>query len=204
MLSYGNYAQNNKRFIPHSFKSIRLRKVSINLESLCVMIGISFMLNISFMIYSNQHSSSGLKQLEIHEKSEDSNNDIISTIERSRKALEKLKMLLSSVASPNDRPWIWKPTKRYPSVPYQPSSHLNQSSLKISYNITDLPQSVTNEVNRVCQRLKEANNASGEIWCKLFNNTYTDTLLRATSIVDDKSTYIITGDIDLMWLRDSR
>jgi hypothetical protein len=93
---------------------------------------------------------------------------------------------------------------QYPSVPYQPSSLVNQSIPKVLYHITDLPLPVINEVNRVCKRLKQASKIGGEIWCKLFNKSYTDTLAKTTAILDDNSTYIITGDIDLMWLRDSR
>jgi hypothetical protein len=132
------------------------------------------------------------------------NTEVISTIERSTRALEKLKHLLASVASPNDPPWIWIPTTQYPSVPYQPSSFLYKSIPKLLSNMTDLPQSVINQVNRVCNRLKQTNKSGGEIWCKLFNKSYTDTLATTTTILDDNSTYIITGDIDLMWIRDSR
>jgi hypothetical protein len=169
------------------------------------MIGISFMFNIIFLTHIFQYSlSSESKQLVINSKSEDFNTDAISTIERSTRALEKLKNLLAGVTSSNDQPWIWIPTKQYPSVPYQPSSFLNHYIPKLLHNITDLPQSVTNEVKRVCKRLKQADKIGGKIWCKLFNTSYTDTLATTTTILDDNSTYIITGDIDLMWLRDSR
>jgi meiotically up-regulated gene 157 (Mug157) protein len=127
----------------------------------------------------------------------------MSTIERSRNALEKLKQLLNSVMSPNDQPWIWTPTSEYPSVPYQPTSLLNQHIPKSIHNREIVPQSVRNEINRVCQQLKKANQIGGEIWCKLFTKCYADTLATTTTLLDDNSTYIITGDIDLMWLRDS-
>lgn len=206
MLSNGKYDRDKIHFISRLLKIIRLNKISQYLGIICFIIGISFILNLFLIIYSYRYSLlSELKQLEtMNSKTKYSNNDIISTIERSKKALEKLKLLLSSVSSPIDQPWIWTPTKKYPSVPYQPTLLINQTIPKILYNITSLPQSVLNEVNRVCQQLKQANNISGKIWCKLFNQSYTDTLLRTTSILDDNSTYIITGDIDLMWLRDSR
>jgi len=163
------------------------------------------MFNIFFIPRFVKYSlSSELKNLVINSKSKDFDNDTISTIERSSRALEKLKSLLASIASPNDQPWIWKPTVQYPSVPYQPTPLLNQSIPKLLYNLTDLPQSVTNEIDRVCERLKQAGKINGIIWCQLFKRCYTNTLATTTTILDDNSTYIITGDIDLMWLRDSR
>ncbi len=198
MLSYG-YS------IRHLVKIIRMRNTYMHLKLLCLMIGISFLFNLFFITHFFQHSSSSeLRQLVMNSKSEDCNANIISTIERSARALERLKNLLASVTSPGDQPWIWIPTMQYPSVPYQPSSLVNQSIPKVLYHITDLPLPVINEVNRVCKRLKQASKIGGEIWCKLFNKSYTDTLAKTTAILDDNSTYIITGDIDLMWLRDSR
>ena len=186
-------------------KSIQIRKTCTYIKLLGFMIGISFVFNFLFISYIYQYSiSSELTQLVMPSKSNDCNAEIISTIERSTNALATLKNLLTSVASPHDQPWIWKPTKQYPSVPYQPSSSFNQLIPKLLHNITTLPQSVANEVNRVCQRLKQANKIGGKIWCELFNKSYIDTLITTTTILDDNSTYIVTGDIDLMWLRDSR
>jgi hypothetical protein len=163
------------------------------------------MVNIFFIPHFSKYSlSTEIKRYAIDWKSIDLNSGIINTTERSSKALEKLKDLLASVASPNDQPWIWTPTTEYPSVPYQPTSLINQSIPKLLYNFTDLPQSITNEIDLVCKRLNQANKVGGEIWCKLCEKCYTDTLARTTKILDDNSTYIITGDIDLMWLRDSR
>ena len=71
-------------------------------------------------------------------KSKDLNNNPISTIERSKKALENLKILLSSVMSPNAEPWIWSPSSEYPSVPYQPSSMLNEN----------IPKPIDNDKNQ--------------------------------------------------------
>jgi hypothetical protein len=205
MFSFGHYRGSNARFIRRLLKSIRIRKKCTCSELLHLMIGISFMVNILFLIHFFQNSSSPkLEELVIHSKSEDFNTDIISTIERSTRAYEKLKKLLTSVTSSDDQPWIWIPTKQYPSVPYQPTLLLNKSIPKSLYKIKDLPQSVINEVDRVCKRLKQANQIGGDIWCQLFKKSYTDTLATTTTILDDNSTYIITGDIDLMWLRDSR
>jgi hypothetical protein len=202
MLSYNRHRGFNIRYL---IKIIRMRSTCTHFRLLSVIIGISFMFNLLFMIQFFQYSSSfEIIQMVRNSKSDDFNTDIISTVERSARALERLKNLLASVTSPGEEPWIWMPTDEYPSVPYQPSSLLNQSIPKILYKITDLPQSVIKEVNRVCKRLKQASRIGGDIWCKLFNKSYTDTLATTTAILDDSSTYVITGDIDLMWLRDSR
>jgi hypothetical protein len=180
------------------------------LEIICLMIFLSLILNIFsmnriFHCSSILSSSNQVKTVTIISKSKDLNNHPISTIERSRKALEKFKILLNNVMSSNDQPWIWSPTAQYPSVPYQPTSLLNQNIPKVIHNnISIVPQSVKNEINRVCQRLHKANKIGGKIWCKLFEKCYADTLATTTTLLDDNSTYIITGDIDLMWLRDSR
>jgi hypothetical protein len=128
----------------------------------------------------------------------------MSTLERSKQALQQLKSLLNSVRSENDQPWIWEPTSEYPSVPYQPTSLLTSSSPKITLNISVLPRLLTMKVDDICQRLISAQKSGGEIWCQLFNKSFSSTLITTTSLLDDETTYIITGDIDLMWLRDSR
>ena len=130
--------------------------------------------------------------------------DPLSTVERSTRALEQLKELLESVRLPDDPAWIWTPSSQYPSVPYQPTSLRNRTIPKALTNVNRVPQVVTEEISRVCERLKRAHPVGGEIWCVLFNVSYSDTLARTTSLLDDHSTFIITGDIDLMWLRDSR
>ncbi len=182
---------------------IRTQMKYTRLEILGSMIFFSLILNIYsvnrvFHCSTNLPSATEVKLLisESHEP--------ISTIERSKKALEKLKILLNSVMSSTDQPWIWSPTSQYPSVPYQPTSLFNQTIPKPIHNIPRVPQSVQDEINRVCQRLNQANKNGGEIWCKLFRKCYADTLATTTILLDDNSTFIITGDIDLMWLRDSR
>ncbi|CAF4069709.1 unnamed protein product [Rotaria magnacalcarata] len=204
MYSRGSYNEYYVRFIRNLSQSIPKRKISKNLLLIYLMIGLILTFNILFMTDIFPFSSlCKLQESVISSKSEDFNHDAISTIERSKRALEKLKVLLASVMSPDGQPWIWIPTKEYPSVPYQPTFLLNQTIPKPLYNITDLPRSVVHEINRVCRRLKQADQVGGAIWCKLFKKTYSDTLVTTTTILDDKSTYIITGDIDLMWLRDS-
>lgn len=179
-------------------KRFRIRAKYTRLEVIGLIISISLLINIFSInrLFQCSSVSNDIKTMSIN-----SNNEPISTVERSRKALEKLKILLNSVMSPNDKPWIWLPTAEYQSVPYQPTSLSNQHIPKSINNGTILPQSVKNEINRVCQRL---NKVGGEIWCKLFTKCYADTLATTTTLLDDNSTYIITGDIDLMWLRDSR
>ncbi|CAF0991309.1 unnamed protein product [Rotaria sordida] len=212
MFSYGRCYEYYIRYIRYLLKSIRRRKIHQLLGFLCLIIGLSFIFNILPSTDFFQSSlSSKSQQTVISSKSENTNNNNnnnnnnnpLSTIERSTMALEKLKELLASVMSSNDQPWIWIPTEQYPSVPYQPTSLLNQHIPKPLYNNTDLPKSVKNEVNRVCKRLTQANETGGKIWCELFKNSYTDTLATTTTILDDNTTFIITGDIDLMWLRDS-
>lgn len=128
----------------------------------------------------------------------------MSTIERSRKALETLKSLLNSTLSSDAQPWIWFPTDQYPSVPYQPTFSSQERIPRPIGNPSIVPPSVNHEIDRVCQRLITANTTHGEIWCKLFRKCYADTLATTTTLLDDRTTYVITGDIDLMWLRDSR
>lgn len=183
---------------------LRLKKSRGHLEFLCLMIMSSFLLNVMLTRHLYQCSLLEHLQNKTSINGERSSDNRISPIERSTKALAQLKHLLESVRSPGDPPWIWKPSRQYPSVPYQPSTLVNQTIPKPLSNITDLPQVVTDEVSRVCQRLKRAHAAGGKIWCQLFNKSYSDTLATTTTLLDDNSTFIITGDIDLMWLRDSR
>ena len=181
---------------------IRIQMKYTRLEILGLMIFFSLLLNI-YSINRVSHRSVILPATEISPLNFEP-RDPISTIERSRRALEKLKVLLNSVISSTDQPWIWSPTSQYPSVPYQPTSLLNEKIPKPIQNIPIVPQSVKDEIDRVCQRLNRANKDGGEIWCKLFSKCYADTLATTTTLLDDNSTFIITGDIDLMWLRDSR
>ncbi|CAF0988228.1 unnamed protein product [Adineta ricciae] len=186
------------------FKFIRWRAKYTRLEVIGSLILISLFINIFSINRLFQCSSSvttvssELKTLEIH-----LNTKPTSTIERSKKALENLKILLNSVLSANDQPWIWSPSAQYPSVPYQPTSLLNQKIPKAINAKSIAPQVVQDEINRVCRRLTSVNSTGGQIWCQLFTKCYADTLATTASLLDDNTTYIITGDIDLMWLRDS-
>ncbi len=185
---------------------IRIQMKYTRLEILGSMIFLSLILNI-YSINRVFHCSTNLPATEVKTLTtliSKFHHDPISTIQRSKKALEKLKILLNSVMSSHDQPWIWSPTAQYPSVPYQPTSLSDENIPKPIHNIPIVPQSVNDEINRVCQRLNQANKNGGEIWCKLFRKCYADTLATTATLLDDNSTYIITGDIDLMWLRDSR
>lgn len=167
------------------------------LEILASMICLSLTLNIYSII---RLSSNEMNTLTCMSKTAPA----VSTIERSRHALNKLKTLMNSVRSPNTEPWVWSSTSQYPSVPYQPTS-LDQERIPRPVRVQSIvPASVNNEIDRVCQRLIQANATRGNTWCQLFRKCYADTLATTTTLLDDQTTYIITGDIDLMWLRDSR
>jgi hypothetical protein len=104
MFSYGHNRGYNIR---HLIKIIRIRNTYIHFKLLCLMIGICFLFNLFFIILFFQYSPSFESiKLVRNSKSEDCNIDIISTIERSASALERLKNLLASVRSPGDQPWI--------------------------------------------------------------------------------------------------
>ncbi|CAF1411524.1 unnamed protein product [Rotaria magnacalcarata] len=186
-------------------KSIRTRIKYIRLETIGLIIFISLLFNIFSLNYIFQCASSVShdKSLLFFSNSKNVNNDLISTIERSRRALETLKVLLDSILTSNDQPWIWLPTAEYPSVPYQPTPLSKQHIPKAIRDYKILPNAVSNEINRVCKRLIATNKSAGEIWCKLFAKSYADTIATTTTLLDDSTTYMITGDIDLMWLRDS-
>lgn len=59
---------------------------------------------------------------------------------------------------------------------------------------------VQKEIDEVCKKLKDKGE---EKLVKLFENCFPNTLETTTEISDEKSTYIFTGDIPAMWLRDS-
>ena len=55
------------------------------------------------------------------------------------------------------------------------------------------------EVKRICEE-KLANDA--ELW-ELFKNCYPNTMDTTVKTLGEKDTFVITGDIPAMWLRDS-
>ena len=181
-------------------KAFRTRMKYSRLEMIGSMILISLLINLVSIHRIFQCSSTE----EFRSVKTPAHAPPLSTIERSRQALATLKALLNSVMSATDQPWIWSPSAQYPSVPYQPTSLSNRSIPRAITTAPKVPQVVTDEIERVCQRLNKTNHAGGEVWCKLFTKCYADTLATTMTLLDDDSTYIITGDIDLMWLRDSR
>ncbi len=60
----------------------------------------------------------------------------------------------------------------------------------------NLPKTVLETVETISKKLSPK-------MAELFSNCYTNTLLTTTEIMEDGSTFIITGDIPAMWLRDS-
>lgn len=67
-------------------------------------------------------------------------------------------------------------------------------------NYTFPPQSVKDETNRIVRILRDMGR---DQLAEIFYNCYTDTINRSVALLPDGTTYIITGDIPLMWLRDS-
>lgn len=63
-----------------------------------------------------------------------------------------------------------------------------------------IPQSILDEVNRVCTILT---NKGRDKLCRMFKNCYLNTIETTVTYLNDSTTYIITGDIDKMWMRDS-
>lgn len=60
----------------------------------------------------------------------------------------------------------------------------------------EIPQSVRQAARETAEKLPK--NAS-----EIFQNCYLDTLANTTTLLDDGTTFLITGDIPAMWLRDS-
>ena len=72
---------------------------------------------------------------------------------------------------------------------------------KYSKTITKFPpDAVSKECDRICDILREKNRTT---LSTIFENCYKDTLKTTVDLLEDGTTYIITGDIPLMWLRDS-
>eukprot|EP01128_Nolandella_sp_AFSM9_P007087 TRINITY_DN3789_c0_g1_i1.p1 TRINITY_DN3789_c0_g1~~TRINITY_DN3789_c0_g1_i1.p1 ORF type:complete len:630 (-),score=113.66 TRINITY_DN3789_c0_g1_i1:2000-3889(-) len=62
------------------------------------------------------------------------------------------------------------------------------------------PPSVVGLIERVCSYLTSINR---EKLCKIFARTFPNTLQTTVQMLHDGTAYVITGDIPLMWLRDS-
>lgn len=61
-----------------------------------------------------------------------------------------------------------------------------------------LPQSIKDFMNEINQLAKEQPE-----WLEVFNNSFLDTLQNTVKILEDNTTFVLTGDIPAMWLRDS-
>jgi meiotically up-regulated gene 157 (Mug157) protein len=61
-----------------------------------------------------------------------------------------------------------------------------------------MPKSITNAIDDVCIKLKDR-----PILEKMFRQCFTNTLETTTELLADGTTYVFTGDIPALWLRDS-
>ena len=61
-----------------------------------------------------------------------------------------------------------------------------------------IPASIRETIEKIDSKFKDRKKI-----CKIFENCFPNTLITATKKEEDGSTYIITGDIPAMWLRDS-
>lgn len=61
-----------------------------------------------------------------------------------------------------------------------------------------IPNAIQSEIESVCEKLKDRPNIA-----KLFRNCYPNTIETTMQDMGDGSTFVITGDIPAMWLRDS-
>lgn len=63
----------------------------------------------------------------------------------------------------------------------------------------EIPKSVTNLINEISQLCGEYHPG----WAEVFENVYSNTLLTTIKRISEDDTYVLTGDIPAMWLRDS-
>ena len=63
----------------------------------------------------------------------------------------------------------------------------------------NIPQTITDHVNRTCEHLSKTSPKLAE----LYRNCYPNTIASAIQELDDGSLFVLTGDIPAMWLRDS-
>ena len=97
---------------------------------------------------------------------------------------------------PEEHKWRYKSTNVYWSKVdslYRKFEHYKET-LELP------PKSVKDEIERVCSVLKSKNR---DYLCTMFSKCYPNTLETTTSILPDNTVYVITGDIPLMWMRDS-
>ena len=97
---------------------------------------------------------------------------------------------------PEDQLWRYKSTNLY----WSKNDTLYRKFDHYKNTLEFPPKSVKDEIDRVCSVLQEKGR---DYLCKMFRQTYPNTLETTTSILEDNTVYVITGDIGLMWMRDS-
>lgn len=112
--------------------------------------------------------------------------------------LEKMKLLLEE-ANNGVHKWVWEMTDQQPSAPYLIIDPAKEPPPPNKINSELPPPIVKQEMKRVVELLRPHRPKLA----KMFEHCYPNTLSTTTTLLDDNTTYVITGDIDLMWLRDS-
>ena len=64
--------------------------------------------------------------------------------------------------------------------------------------LNKIPDSIACAVDEICSKLNHR-----PILKKLFKNCFTNTLETTSELLEDGTTYVFTGDIPALWLRDS-
>ena len=64
--------------------------------------------------------------------------------------------------------------------------------------MNELPVSITKIIDETCKKLENRPKLA-----KMFKQCFSNTLETTTEILEDGTTYVFTGDIPAMWLRDS-
>eukprot|EP01116_Phalansterium_solitarium_P020850 TRINITY_DN6298_c0_g1_i1.p1 TRINITY_DN6298_c0_g1~~TRINITY_DN6298_c0_g1_i1.p1 ORF type:complete len:621 (+),score=220.88 TRINITY_DN6298_c0_g1_i1:1691-3553(+) len=96
------------------------------------------------------------------------------------------------------RDWIYRMSPDYKSTPYYPATPESEPPPPKKIPVPLPPASVTAETERIVALLKHRPKLAS-----MFKKCYPNTLETTATLLADNTTYIITGDIDLMWLRDS-
>jgi len=97
--------------------------------------------------------------------------------------------------------WITSPSDRFASTPYLPLGERDVPRLEFASPQPSLPgPGVRRETERICEELERAGQTK---LAAMFRRCFPDTLETTVRVLADGGAYVITGDIDLMWLRDS-